>query len=336
MANLNIQWLEAAHHWEGREGQQPRWLILHGTAGFHRAYDCAAFFADPATQASAHYIIGLDGEIYQCVSEDDAAWANGAVTGPAGTGGDSVHHDAWWSDLGLNPNLVTIAIEHIKPSTDNSDELTEAQKRASFQLIKDICQRWGIPKRYADARGGITGHFSMDPVNRTGCPGPYPWDELWSFLNENEGDQKMGIPNGWKDDGKTLIAPNGVKVVQGFRDYVLAHAWHPGNWPLESEHGATPLEISNPSLGGGTQQRFRWTTLEWTPAKGVFEAWSGQEWIKLRSEYDRLTGQVKQLQDQLAAEKGKNHAIEVEKLKQQLAQYQQVAKQALTALQSIK
>jgi len=41
--------------------------------------------------------------------------------------------------------------------------------------------------RLADASGGITGHFSTDPVNRSRCPGAYPWDQLWAFL-KGEGD----------------------------------------------------------------------------------------------------------------------------------------------------
>jgi hypothetical protein len=36
--------------------------------------------------------------------------------------------------------------------------------------------------RLADATGGITGHFSIDPVNRSQCPGIYPWAALWAYL----------------------------------------------------------------------------------------------------------------------------------------------------------
>jgi N-acetyl-anhydromuramyl-L-alanine amidase AmpD len=36
----------------------------------------------------------------------------------------------------------------------------------------------------ADAIGGITGHSSIDPVSRSHCPGPYPWDELFTYLNQ--------------------------------------------------------------------------------------------------------------------------------------------------------
>lgn len=109
------------------------------------------------------------------------------------------------------------------------------------------------------------------------------------------------IPAGWQDDGTTLIAPNGHKVVRGFRAYILANAWHPENFPLQEEVGLTPLEEANLALGGGTQQVFRWTALEWTPARGVFVAWIGQELLRLRADKAALTAQVAELENALQA-----------------------------------
>jgi N-acetyl-anhydromuramyl-L-alanine amidase AmpD len=185
-------WIPSPNRWHGREGKTPHYVILHGTAGFTTAQDVAHYFADSSSQVSANYVVGRDGVICQCVSEADAPWANGGISGPSGHAGNGLHHDSWW-DSGINPNLLTIAIEHVKPHIDNSDVLTEAQKQASFKLIKHICERHHIPKRYATNQGGITGHFSMDPVNRSRCPGPYPWDELWAFLKKSEAPDMLHI-----------------------------------------------------------------------------------------------------------------------------------------------
>ncbi|GCE49016.1 N-acetylmuramoyl-L-alanine amidase [Thermosporothrix hazakensis] len=143
-------------------------------AGFESAEAVGHFFqtADVAT----HYTIGRDGVIVQSVRECHAAWGNGGVT---------EGHAPWWNRA-LNPNYVTISIEHVKPSRDNSDELTEIQKQVSFRLIRSICARHDIPMQLATAAGGITGHFSMDPVHRHFCPGPYPWDELIAFLQQKK------------------------------------------------------------------------------------------------------------------------------------------------------
>ncbi len=110
----------------------------------------------------------------------------------------------------------------------------------------------------------------------------------------------LAIPPGWHDDGLTLTAPNGQKVVLGFREYVLTHAWHPENVPLQAEEGRTPLEESNPSLGGGTQQVFNWTMLEWTQARGVFVAWIGRELLQMRADKGALNAQVAKLEAEIA------------------------------------
>ena len=119
------------------------------------------------------------------------------------------------------------------------------------------------------------------------------------------------IPTGWKDDGQTLTAPNGVGVRLGFRDYVLSHGWDPGNVPLALEQGVSLLEASNPGLGGGDQQLFRWIMLAYTPARGVFMEWSVVELAFVRGQLATYYPQVKVLQ------------AEVDSLKQQLAAAQQ-------------
>ncbi len=100
----------------------------------------------------------------------------------------------------------------------------------------------------------------------------------------------MGIPKNWTDDGTTLTATNGKKVVLGFRSHVLNYSggWPEWNVPLEDEVHANPLEESNPSLGDGQRQTFSATTLEYTQARGVFEGWQGQELNKLRQEIATL------------------------------------------------
>lgn len=286
-----MQFIASPNYFPNRVGHVPKWVIVHGTAGGSSAANIAAWFANPASEVSAHYIVDRDGNFIQCVEESAAAWANGVISGqPATLGfrtiGDGVHRDPWWTPS-IDPNYQTISIEHVKASTDNSDELTVQQINTSFALIGAICDRWSIPKRFADASGGITGHFSMDPLNRSMCPGPFPWAQLWTYL---QGDTM--IPQGWSDKNGILIAPNGFQVVRGFRDFILNNPWEAWNWPVENEHGQTPLEISDTKLGGGTQQLFRLQPLGWTPARGVFPEWTGPEILALRAEIATLKAQI--------------------------------------------
>src|SRR5579859_8169085 len=139
-----MQFIPSPSHWPGRFGAVPRYVILHGTAGGTSAVNIANWFANPETRAAAHWVIDQAGIVVQCVAEADAAWSNGAITGPAGISGDGVHHDSWWDSSPAwegkpNPNIVTISIEHVKPHDDNSDILTPAQQAASFALINEIC-----------------------------------------------------------------------------------------------------------------------------------------------------------------------------------------------------
>ncbi len=176
---MSLIQMPTSNFWANRYGQKPRWLILHGTAGGSSPQGVAQDFINSqgtSNPKSTHYVIGQDGQVVQCVQERDAAWGNGVPERGC---------DPWWS-TNLNPNLVTISIEHVKPDTTNGIALTDAQKQASFALVRDICDRWNIPKRRADKNGGITGHFSISPVDRARCPGTYPWNDLFTFLGDND------------------------------------------------------------------------------------------------------------------------------------------------------
>ena len=119
------------------------------------------------------------------------------------------------------------------------------------------------------------------------------------------------VPTGWHDDGVTLTAPNGVAVRLGFRDFVLNNNWQPGNYPLAPEQGVSLLEASNPGLGGGDQQIFRWSMLGYSAQRGVFMEWLGVELATVRQQAITYHDLSKQLQ------------AEVDSLKQQLAAAQQ-------------
>ncbi len=273
---MQIRSILSPNYFMGRAGYTPQWVILHGTAGGSSAQNIATYFADPASQASTNYVIGQDGTIICCVVEENAPWANGVL---------EVGHDPWWSEA-INPNFQTISIEHVKPSTDNSDQLTDAQKAASFALVKDICTRWNIPQRAADASGGITGHYSVSPISRARCPGPYPWDDLFTYLQKGAA---VNVPEGWHDDGTTLTAKNGHKVIAGFRRHILANDdWRSDDEPREEEYAVSPLEYGNPALGSGHIQHFNFSILEWSPKMGVFRGYAGKEAMALRTRLEAL------------------------------------------------
>ncbi|GHO45200.1 peptidoglycan recognition family protein [Ktedonospora formicarum] len=214
---MSIIQMPTSNFWKDRSGYKPKWLIVHGTAGGSSAKNIAQGFINSQgtnNPVSVHYVIGQDGTIVQCVQEKDAAWGNGVIDAGA---------DSWWSSA-LNPNLVTISIEHVKPDTQNASALTPAQQAASFSLIREICQRNGLPMRKADKNGGITGHFSIAPINRAHCPGTYPWQDLFNYL---KGDDMLQITDAFAAAYFKQVATNplrwqcnnGYAVLGGILDF---------------------------------------------------------------------------------------------------------------------
>jgi hypothetical protein len=93
-----------------------------------------------------------------------------------------------------------------------------------------------------------------------------------------------GVPTGWKDDGETLTAPNGIAVVKGFREWVLTHGWNPEDEPQGPEVSVEHVQMADPAQGAGCIQMFLLTgQLCWTQAHGVYVAHPGAEIFALRA-----------------------------------------------------
>lgn len=147
---MNIIQKKSPNFWAGRKGYRPEGVVIHIMDGTLAGTD--SWFANPASQVSAHYGIGRTGEVHQYVKEEDTAWHAGRVDAPV------------WGLIkpNINPNLYTIGIEHEgKPD----DVWTDAMKQASAVLIREICQRWQIPID----RAHVVGHFEIYS-KKPNCP----------------------------------------------------------------------------------------------------------------------------------------------------------------------
>jgi N-acetyl-anhydromuramyl-L-alanine amidase AmpD len=268
-------------------------IVIHKTAGFSTIEQLGAFFGSlTETDASSHYGVGLDGRVAQFVSESDGAGGNCCLEA-----GHDTYWDQWaYGDQMTNLNLVTFSIEHIDPATDNSTTPTQAQLDASFTLVLYLCKKYNITS------DRIKPHSSLDPISRARCPGNYPMWELLARIQE-----KLMIPTGWHDDGTTLTAPNGHKVVGGFRQYILSNPWIGANVPLEEEYAKTPVEEFYPS-DPGTWQTFNYSALAWTSKRGVYVPGIGNEFIGLEKARASLeqklqnppVGSVADIEDELS------------------------------------
>jgi GH25 family lysozyme M1 (1,4-beta-N-acetylmuramidase) len=171
----------------------------------------------------------------------------------------------------------------------------------------------------------VYARWTFDPNSRP--PAPHPWTsyEFLQYTDKGsvpgisgnvdvnvfiEGSNNMGIPAGWHDDGATLLAPNGVAVVKGFREWVLTHPWDSTDLPLAVERTLPSIEPGNPSIGAGSRQDFRMTSLGWTPSRGVYKIWVGQDILALEAQVAQLQAELKAPPVDVAALKADVAAIQ--------------------------
>ncbi len=154
-------------------------IVLHKTGG--DATPDAIYRTFLASGKSVHYGVGTDGSIWQYVPEALGAGGNCCVEDG---------YDPFWTQFnpmhvgsgdGTNLNTVTISIEHCDAALDNSTPLTPAQQEASFKLVAYLVQKYHIPLTH------IKGHNSLDPIDKALCPGNYPWQALFAFLQHEGG-----------------------------------------------------------------------------------------------------------------------------------------------------
>lgn len=88
---------------------------------------------EPGRYASAHYVVGLEGEIIKMIPEDEIAWH----AGPSGQTKEWIH-----AKLGGKPNWRTIGIELCHP--DGSDAFLRSTWRSAVMLVADIMNRHNI------------------------------------------------------------------------------------------------------------------------------------------------------------------------------------------------
>ncbi len=155
----------------GRQGHLPVAIVDHIAQGYRAGAE--ARFRNPAERASSNYLVCRNGDVVQYVAESDPAWANGIVQRPDLTIAwlrDAIEHD-------VNPNLVTISIEH---EGFSGQALTEPQYQSSLDLHRDIFKRHNWPVTDHDR---AVGHNVIDGKDRPNDPGPaYNWARLWRDL----------------------------------------------------------------------------------------------------------------------------------------------------------
>ena len=182
-----------------------------------------AWFSDPRSGVSAHYLVGLDGSVTQFVEEEDTA---------RHAGGGAAELAVRFPDA--DPNRHSIGIEFEDGGDPLGVERPAAQYRAGARLLGGIAERWGIPLD----RAHVLGHRELNPAKE--CPGNLDIDLLLSdaerpllvcllparnaeadlpgWLESVDGlaDSVIALDDGSTDRTATLLAESGLvaKVLQ--------------------------------------------------------------------------------------------------------------------------
>lgn len=152
-----------------------RYIVIHDTEG-----SCAAavnWFQNPAAQASAHYVVCLDGTVIQTVRERNIAWQAGN-----------------WP-----VNQASIGIEH--EGYADSAYYTRAQYLASAALVRYLARKYGIPVN----RNGIVGHENVPGATHTDPGVNWNWSFYMGQIRGDEAGYTGGSPAVLTVTGNALV-----------------------------------------------------------------------------------------------------------------------------------
>lgn len=151
-AEIQPVWFGSPNHYDGRKGYSVVAIVVHTMAG--SLVGCDSWFANPQSQVSSHYGVGLGGELHQYVELQDGAWANGVLE-PGAT----------WTEIvnSANPNYQTVSIE-TEDLGNPKQEVTEEQ----FEATAAACRL--ALEMYPGIKYLMT-HTVISPQSRPNCCG---------------------------------------------------------------------------------------------------------------------------------------------------------------------
>jgi len=165
-----------------RRGYIPEIIVNHISDG--TAQSCINWFnSSNNTESSAHFLVARNGEVYQFVSIEENAWANGIDTKDIPKATAEIVRKK-----GINPNWYSVSIEHEGFYAQTRGFLTPEQLESTIMLHRYISSyvedKYG--KKIPFDRQHILGHNEINPTNRPNCPGEkFPFDQIIAELNRS-------------------------------------------------------------------------------------------------------------------------------------------------------
>lgn len=154
---------EFSHGPKGAEFQ--RYIVLHDTESNADPQSIVSYWDGAGTGVAAHFVVGVDGTVVQCVPLDEIAHHAGygdtghnSLYGLVEDGRDdmagSIPIGSWASDYGMNAYSVGIEMVHV----GGSGPYPEAQLAAVDKLIAYIDAYYGFESAIIDHKAWRTGN----------------------------------------------------------------------------------------------------------------------------------------------------------------------------------
>lgn len=120
-----------------RDGYKPEFIVIHIMQGTMAG--TISWFKNPASEVSAHYLVGKDGRVAQMVKDADAAWHAGRIHNPSEKAKRVLKTNLFGGYA--NPNKYSLGIEC---EGMVGDRWTEPQIKSLAELVKMLCARFYI------------------------------------------------------------------------------------------------------------------------------------------------------------------------------------------------
>ncbi|HEY9854119.1 MAG TPA: N-acetylmuramoyl-L-alanine amidase [Stenomitos sp.] len=154
-----VTWMPSPNFDARPEGAVIDMIVIHDTEtpGVRDCRTISRHFASPKSRVSAHYIIGKDGEIAQCVPDDLRAWHTG--------------ESYFMGEDHLNDR--SIGIELVNGQTGD-DPFTNAQYRSLIRLVSYLVNAYDVPMER------IVGHkdITLKPEVKKDPATNFSWSRL--------------------------------------------------------------------------------------------------------------------------------------------------------------
>lgn len=155
-----------------------KYIVIHYVGALGGAKDNCSYYGDGDRGASAHYFVGFDGEIWQCVEDKNIAWHCGA---------SSYKHPECRNANSIGIELcVRKKSTYTMNATDKDWYFEDATVQSAVELTKYLMKKYNIYADHVIRHYDVTGKI---------CPNPYvynetkhTWDEFKKLISGHNTD----------------------------------------------------------------------------------------------------------------------------------------------------